>query len=153
MKVVLYQPLNYRGISLLSCIGKLYSCILSNRIVSYTNICNILVDEQNGFRKNRSCSDHIFTLSSVIQNRSHENKPTFAAFLDMEKAFDRVNRDLLLLRLLEYGIDGKLYNSIKNMYDDNKLNILLNNLSTDWWNVWCEPGGYTVSYIIFIIYQ
>ena len=39
----------------------------------------------------------------------------------MEKAFDRVNRDLLLLRLLEYGIDGKLYNSIKKMYDDNKV--------------------------------
>ena len=53
----------------------------------------------------------------------------------MEKAFDRVNKDLLLLRLLEYGIDGKLYNSIKNMYDDNKSSILLNNLSTDWFNV------------------
>ena len=64
-----------------------------------------------------------------------KNKPTFAAFLDMEKAFDRVNRDILLLRLLEYGIDGKLYNSIKNMYDDNKSSILLNNLSTDWFNV------------------
>ena len=88
--------------------------------MSYTNICNILVDEQNKFRKNRSCSDHIFTLSSVIQNLLHENKPTFAAFLDMEQAFDRVNRDLLLSRLLEYGIDEKLYNSIKNMYDDNK---------------------------------
>ena len=54
-----------------------------------------------------------------------------AAFLDMEKAFDRVNRDLLLLCLLEYGIGGKLCNSIKNMYDDNKSSILLNNLSTD----------------------
>ena len=61
-----FLPLNYRGISLLSCVGTLYSSIVSNRIVSYTNICNILVDEQNGFRKNRSCSDHIFTLSSVI---------------------------------------------------------------------------------------
>ena len=125
----------FRGISLLYCAGKLYPSILSNIIVSYTNICNILVNEQNGFRKNRSCSDHIFTLSSVIQNRLHENKPTFAAFLDMEKAFDRVIRDLLLLRLLEYGIDGKLYNSIKNMYDDNKSSILLNNLSTDWFDV------------------
>ena len=45
-----FLPLNYRGISLLSCVGKLYSSILSNRIVSYSNICNILVDEQNGFR-------------------------------------------------------------------------------------------------------
>ena len=86
-------------------------------------------------KKDSVKTDHIFTLSSVIQNRLHENKPTFAAFLDMEKAFDHVNRDLLLLRLLESGIDGELYNSIKNMYDDNKSNILLNNLSTDWFNV------------------
>ena len=71
----------------------------------------------------------------------------------MEQAFDRVNRDLLLLRLLEYGIDGKLYNSIKNMYDDNKSSILLNNLSTDWSNVTSGVRGYTVSYIIFIIFQ
>ena len=46
----------------------------------------------------------------------------------MEKAFDRVNRGLLLLRLLEYGIDGKLYNSKKNLSDDNKSSILLNNI-------------------------
>ena len=84
-----FSPLNYRGISLLSCVCKLYSFILSNRIVLYSNICNILVDEQNGFRKNRFCSDHIFTWPSCIQNRLHENKPTFAALLDMEKAFDR----------------------------------------------------------------
>ena len=148
-----FLPLNYRGISLLSCVGKLYSSILSNRIVSYSNICNILVDEQNGFRKNSSCSDHIFTLSSVIQNRLHENKATFAAFLDMEKAFDRVNRDLLFLRLLEYGIDGKLYNSIKNMYDDNKSSILLNDLSTDWFIVTSGVRqGDTLSPILFSLF-
>ena len=91
----------------------------------------------------------IYLLCQVL----HENKPTFAAFLDMEKAFDRVNRDLLLLRLLEYGIDRKLYNSIKNMYDDNKSSILLNNLSTDWFNV---PSGVrqgeTLSPILFSLF-
>ena len=61
----------------------------------------------------------IYLLCQVLFNIDYmkiENKPTFAAFLDMEKAFDRVNRDLSLLRLLEYGIDGKLYNSIKKKY-------------------------------------
>ena len=79
-----FLPLNYRCISLLFCVGKLYPAILSNRIVSYSNICSILVDEKNEFRKNRSCSDQIFTLSSVIQNWLHENKPTF---LYIEKTF------------------------------------------------------------------
>ena len=58
-----FLALNYRGISLLSCVGKLYSSILSNRIVPYSNICNILVDEQNGFHKNRKFAENIRLLS------------------------------------------------------------------------------------------
>ena len=130
-----HLPINYRGISLLSCVGKMYSSLLSNRILSYCELCNILVDEQNGFRKNRSCNDHIFSLSCIIRNRLNKGKPTFAAFLDMEKAFDKVDRNLLLLRLLQYGIDDKMYYSIKNMYVDNIARVKVNNLFTDWLNV------------------
>ena len=109
-----HVPINYRGISLLSCVGKMYSSSLSNIILFYCELCNILVDEQNVFRKNRSCNDHIFSLSStcIIRNRLNNGKPTFAAFLDMEKAFDKVDRNQLLLRLLQYGIDDKMYYSI-----------------------------------------
>ena len=129
------DPINYRGISLLSCVGKMYSSLLSNRILSYCELCNILVDEQNGFRKNRSCNDPIFSLYSIIRNRLNNDKPTFAAFLDMEKALDKVDRNLLLLKLLQYGIDDKMYYSIKNMYVDNIARVKVNNLFTDWFNV------------------
>ena len=61
-----HVPINYRGISLLSCVGKMYSSLLSNRILSYCELCNILVDEQNGFRKNRSCNDHIFSGTYLV---------------------------------------------------------------------------------------
>ena len=117
MKVSQLAPVSpthyYRVISLLSCVGKIYSSLLSNRILSYRELCNILVDEQTGFRKKRSCNDHIFSLSSIIRNRLNNGKPTFAAFLDMEKAFDKVDRNLLLLRLLQYRINDKFYYSIK----------------------------------------
>ena len=73
--------------------------LLSNIILFYCELCNILVDEQNGFRKNRSCNDHIFSLSSIIRNRVNNGKPTFAAFLDIEKTSNKVDRYLLLLRL------------------------------------------------------
>ena len=46
----MYDPLNYRGISLLPCITKLYSSILNNRIVKYCDVLDTIVDEQNGFR-------------------------------------------------------------------------------------------------------
>ena len=148
-----HVPINYRGISLLSCVGKMYSSLLSDRILSYCELCNILVDEQNGFRKNRSCNDHIFSLSSIIRNRLNNGKPTFAAFLEMEKAFDKVDRNLLLLRLLQYGIDDKMYYSIKNMNGDNIARVEVNNLFTDWFNV--SSGvrqGDNLSPVLFNLY-
>ena len=84
-------PLNYRGISLLSCIYKVYSGILNNRINNYFEDRNWYAEEQNGFRRGRSCQDHIFSLTSIIRNRLADNKPTFAAFVDMQKAFDWVD--------------------------------------------------------------
>ena len=55
-----YVPLNCKGISLILCIGKIYLSILDNRLISYLDENNTLVCEQNGFRKSRSCEDHIF---------------------------------------------------------------------------------------------
>ena len=51
------SPMSYRGISLLSCVYKVYTALLNRRIVKYCDELNILVDEQNGFRKGRSCDD------------------------------------------------------------------------------------------------
>ena len=75
-------PLNYRGISLLYCISKLYSAFVNIRLTSYLVSNDILSDEQNGFRAGRSCEDHVFTLSSIIRN-----KPSvFATFVDLKKS-------------------------------------------------------------------
>ena len=52
-------PLNYRGISLLSCISKLYSAFVNNRITSYLDSNDMLSDEQNRFRAGRSCENHV----------------------------------------------------------------------------------------------
>ena len=114
-----FTPLSYRGISLSPCVSKLYSRVINNRLLAFCNICDILVDEQNGFRKDRLCLDHIFYLSSIIKNILLNNKPTFSCFMDMSNTFDWVNRDLLFLRLLQYGVDGKLYRTIKTLYRNN----------------------------------
>ena len=83
-------PLNYRGIHLLSVVSKLYSSILNERLLTYLDTENMLVDEQNGFRPNRSCQDHVYTACTVIQNRKKHT------FIDLQKAFDFVDRDALL---------------------------------------------------------
>ncbi len=58
-----YVPLNYRGVSLLSCVCKVFTGIINRRIVVYCDMYVIFVDEQNGFRKNRACTDDVYTLT------------------------------------------------------------------------------------------
>lgn len=74
-------PLNYRGVSLLSTVSKLFSNILNCRLSQYLEAENILEEEQNGFRKHRSCLDHIYTLSTVIRARISEGKSTFVLLI------------------------------------------------------------------------
>ncbi len=120
-----YILLNYRGITLLSCVSKVFTGIINNHIVCYCEENNVYEDEQNGFRKTRSCEDHIFTLTSILRNRMTEAKYTFCAFIDMQKAFDWVDWDLLFYRLLKYNITGSIYYYIKALYSHPIANIML----------------------------
>ncbi len=97
-------PLNYIGINLHSCIYNIYSGIINTRIVKYLDDLDRFVNEQAGFRKGRSCQDQMFSLTSIIHNREAQHLSTFA---DMQKAFDWVDRDLLVLKLFINNIDGK----------------------------------------------
>ena len=131
-----YVPLNYRAISLVSCVSKVYSGLLNNRIVGYFNELNLFPEEQNGFRKNRSCEDHIFSLSSIVKNRLAQNKSTYCTFVDLEKAFDWVNRDLLFFKLLCHNIDGKMYRAVQSLLGKTKSCIELNGcLKSDWFDI------------------
>ena len=73
-------PLNYRGISLLSCVYKMYSSLLNIRITAHCEDNGYIVDEQNGFRSKRSCQDHIYVLSTVIRNRKSKGLSTYCAY-------------------------------------------------------------------------
>ena len=69
-------------------------------------------------------------------------KDAFGVFIDLQKAFDFVDRDVLLYKLLSNGIDGKIYNSIKSILSDTSSCIKLNGMSTDWFPYWqeCDRG-------------
>ena len=80
---------------------------------------NLLVDEQNGFRKDRSCIDHFFALSGVVEQRLNNGNDTFVCFVDLRKAFDSVNRDLLWYKLRHfYGVEGKFLSILQGMYEE-----------------------------------
>jgi hypothetical protein len=125
-------PLNYRGISLLSVVSKLYSAVLNNRLWKHLEDQELLVDEQNGFRSKRSCEDHVYTSCTIIRNRLLTKPDTFGIFIDIKKAFDFVNRDVLLYKLLSNSINGKFYNSTKSILTDTSSCVKLNGMLRDW---------------------
>ncbi|CAC5406288.1 unnamed protein product [Mytilus coruscus] len=72
------NPLEYRPISIISIPCKIYADILNKRLNFWLEQNDILAEEQNGFRKNRSCLDHLYVLQSIIKNRKLKKKDTFA---------------------------------------------------------------------------
>ena len=78
------NPDNYRGISLLNTGYKIYSKIIAKRLTAIAEI--LLLEEQNGLRKGRSCMDCIFSASKIIKKHREFNIPTYIAFIDFKKS-------------------------------------------------------------------
>ena len=148
-------PLNYRGISLVSCMSKLFTGVLTNRLNDYFEENGIVVDEQGGFRKKRSCNDQAFILHSLASDAIQSKASLFGCFIDLKKAFDCVNREMLLYKLLDKGIEGKMYFIIKSLYNAEKTmaSIKINDLLTDWfYTTQGVKQGDSLSPILFLLF-
>ena len=105
-------------------------------------------ESQAGFRFDHSCVDNIFTLNEVIQGRLQEGKKTFSFFLDIKKAYDTVWRDGLWYKLWEMGIQGKLWQVIRNIYNINSSCVFLNGCKSDYFDI-CWESVSTINYKMF----
>ena len=85
------DPMGNRCISLMSTVAKMFSFILNKRLVTFFDCNNTLCEEQNGFRKLRSCLEHIHTLCTILRNRKTMKLDIYLCFVDFSKAFDSVN--------------------------------------------------------------
>ena len=78
----------------------------------------LIDDEQRSFRKGRGYVNQIFTLKKIGEKARERKRRVYMGFLDLEKAYDRVNRDVLWQVLRMYEVGGKLLSGIKSMYVD-----------------------------------
>ena len=144
---------NYRGITLLSCLGKLFTSLLNTRLYNYLTTEGILGNEQAGFRKDYSTLDHILTLHILSNFYINNGKQLFCAFIDYKKAFDFIDRTLLWLKMLNSNINGKVLNVIKSMYKDAKSCVKVNNCLSKFFP--CNIGvrqGENLSPLLFAIF-
>ena len=125
------DPSNYRGISITSCLGKLFCAVLNNRLINHLETSNILTPLQIAFRKQNRTSDHMFILNTLINKyvkqkvKKGSKNMLFVCFIDFSKAFDTVWREALFYKLLQYNIDGKLFDIVKDMYKKSRVCIKL----------------------------
>ena len=108
---------NYRGITLLSCLSKIFTSVLNSRLENFCKANDTISDAQFGFRKGRSTVDAMFALLSAVQNYLSNNKRLYVAFVDLKKCFDSIYRNALWLKLFRAGIQGKMLRIIKCMYE------------------------------------
>ena len=83
------DPLNYRGITLLSIVGKVDNRVLTDRLVRFAERQGGIVEEQGGFRPERGTEDQLFILTEILRGRG-SHRTTYTAFIDVKKAYDTV---------------------------------------------------------------
>ena len=99
---------NYRTISLMSQVGKVMMKVLLSRLKAQTEM--YVSEEQAGFRRDRSTVQQILTLRIMAEKAKRIDKPIFNCFVDFQKAFDSVARDISEAVLESYGIGSRLLN-------------------------------------------
>ena len=108
------EPCNYRPITILSCLGKLFTSVLNQRLTSYLEDNSVLHENQAGFRRDYSTSNHLLTLHVII-DILRKRKQIYCAFIDFSQAFNKVWSVGVWHKLLQNSICGK-YTVIYNMY-------------------------------------
>ena len=112
---------NYRGISLLSVVGKLIARVILVRLQLLAE--KVYPESQCGFRAGRSTTDMVFSIRQLQEKCREQQMPLYMAFIDLTKAFDLVSREGLLALLLKIGCPPKLFSVIKSFHTGTKATV------------------------------
>ena len=141
---------NYRGISLICIIAKMYNRLILNRIRSVIDIR--LRVNQNGFRPKRSTVAQILTLRRIIEGGKANNIEAVMTFIDFKKAFDSIHRGKMMRILKAYGIPPNLLQAIEMMYTNTKAKVFSPDGETELFDITTGVlQGDTLAPFLFII--
>ena len=145
---------NYRPISVLPCFSKILEKLMYNRILKCLNKHKLLFHSQYGFREKHSTNLAIMELVTKITQAIENKEYTIGVFLDLSKAFDTVNHNILLHKLEHYGIRGVALDWFKN-YLSNRIQVVKYNSSrSDSLEIKCGvPQGSVLGPLLFLIYM
>ena len=144
---------NYRPVSLLSVVSKVFEKLVNNRIVDHLEKCGLFSDFQYGFRSSRSTADLLTVASDRITRAFNRSGATRAVALDISKAFDRVWHAGLLHKLKSYRISGQTFGLISSFLSNRRLRVLLDGKSSQEYPVNAGvPQGSILGPTLFLLY-
>jgi hypothetical protein len=117
---------NYRGISLMDSLAKIYDIVLNRRLTLWFQPDR----EQAGAQRGRGCSEHLLTLRLLIDYARHKKKTLYLVFVNFSKAYDRVPRDLMLKKIKEMGCGGTMTNAIAAAYQKTEMILRSTTITT-----------------------
>ncbi|XP_062615832.1 uncharacterized protein LOC134277519 [Saccostrea cucullata] len=120
---------NYRGISLLSIVGKAFARVVLNRLRKLAE--RVYPEAQCGFRAERSTIDMVFSLRQLQEKCREQRRPLYIAFIDLTKAFDLVSRQGLFTLLHRIGCPPKLLRIISSFHEDMQGTVQYDGSSSD----------------------
>lgn len=126
------NPENYRGISLINSLTKIFTTIICNRITQWCEDNAKLPESQSGFRRGRSCADNIFVLNALVGTfLGFKKQKLYCAFIDFRKAFDSVSHNILWKKLFTLGLSTKIIRICSKFYSNASLTVQSNNLISE----------------------
>ena len=144
------DPSNYRPISLLSIFNKLLEKLVCRRLVNFLDKCGTIYEYQFGFRKKHSTSLALIEVVDSIYKHLDNHDYVVGIYIDLQKAFDTVDHNILLAKMYKYGIRGTMHKWFQSYLCDRKQYTCVSNSSSCLADVKCGvPQGSVLEPILF----
>ena len=144
---------NYRPISQIPLPGKVLERIVHTHISNYLETNNLLNPKQGGFRKNHSTITTVANFTNDLFHNINNNEHSIATFIDMSKAFDVVNHNILLLKCGKLGLNGNIQNWLKSYLSNRTQCTVANGKTSSKARLKCGvPQGSILGPLMFLIY-
>ena len=147
------DPTNYRPISVLAYFAKLLEKVMYQRLNNYINKMNILYPYQHGFRSGHSTSMSVINIQDKISHAIDKNEFSIGIFLDLSKAFDTVDHNILLKKLENYGVRGIPLSWFKDYLTNRMQQVKCNGIFSSFKSIkFGVPQGSLLGPLLFLIY-
>ena len=143
---------NWRPISLLACLGKLFERVVTSRMSQYLENNSLISKFQSGFRRGRMTTEQLFRLSEDAHSSFKKRGITAALLLDAEAAFDQAWHDAISYKLDKFGLPKRILRLVSSFLSNRKLTVNVGNKHSS--TVYMEAGtpqGACLSPLLYLI--